>query len=322
MSSRNRTSAFMRYRESARAHTAGRRSASVAQGAAESSLLSAAISSSTDPDGMAGATRVHIGPGGALPPAWVDISEGVTADMERIKEKVSELGRAHAQALLPTFDDVSSDEHAVEILTQEVSRLFKRAEHGLKQLGAVRDGSEKDAKMRKNMLVSLAGDLQALSQEFRAAQKSYLGKLRQQQAGPASGLSGIDLGFGTASSSNGGGGSFFDDDPGFTDDQMQSMREQEGQVAERESEITSILQSVNDLAQVMRDLSVLVIDQGTILDRIDYNMTEAATQIEEGVVQLQKAEKHQKASKMFLCIMLLAALCILMILVLAVKKLG
>lgn len=235
--------------------------------------------------------------------------------------QVAELGRAHAQALLPTFDDVSSDEHAVEILTQEVSRLFKRAESGLKQLGAVRDGSEKDAKMRKNVLVSLAGDLQALSQDFRSAQKSYLGKLRQQQAGPASGLSGIDLGFGAAPSSGNGGG-FFDDDPGFTDDQMLAMREQEGQVAERESEITSILQSVNDLAQVMRDLSVLVIDQGTILDRIDYNMTEAATQIEQGVVQLEKAEKHQKASKMFLCIMLLAALCILMMLVLAIKKLG
>ena len=57
-------------------------------GAAESSLLSAAISSSSDPDGMAGATRIHIGPGGALPPAWVDISEGVQADMERIKQKV------------------------------------------------------------------------------------------------------------------------------------------------------------------------------------------------------------------------------------------
>ena len=40
-------------------------------------------------------------------------------------------------------------------------------------------------------------------------------------------------------------------------------------------EVRGILQSINDLAQIMKDLSVLVIDQGTILDRIDYNMEQA-----------------------------------------------
>ena len=45
--------------------------------------------------------------------------------------------------------------------------------------------------------------------------------------------------------------------------------------AERDREVRGILQSINDLAQIMKDLSVLVIDQGTIVDRIDYNMEQA-----------------------------------------------
>lgn len=55
---------------------------------------------------------------------------------------------------------------------------------------------------------------------------------------------------------------------------------------EREEEIRQILETINELAQIMQDLSVLVVDQGTILDRIDYNVTETADKVEKGVRQL------------------------------------
>ena len=43
---------------------------------------------------------------------------------------------AHAKALLPNFDDMGTDDHVVEVVTQETTRLFKRCEARLQRLGA------------------------------------------------------------------------------------------------------------------------------------------------------------------------------------------
>jgi hypothetical protein len=40
----------------------------------------------------------------------------------------------------------------------------------------------------------------------------------------------------------------------------------------RDKEIQQIARSIEELSQIFKELAILVIDQGTILDRIDYNM--------------------------------------------------
>lgn len=124
-----------------------------------------------------------------LPPAWVDISDEVAADIERIRKKMAELSEIHAKVFLTTsFDDVNSDEHAVEIVTQEISRLFRKGEQKLKKLSDNSMGdSETDAKIRKNVQVSLASELQQLSFAFRKKQKDYLNNLQNQREGDKSG---------------------------------------------------------------------------------------------------------------------------------------
>ena len=58
---------------------------------------------------------------------------------------------------------------------------------------------------------------------------------------------------------------------------------------------------------------MLVIDQGTILDRIDYNMEAAVDHVKAGVVELVKAEEHQKNAMPFRCIILLVVLIAIML---------
>lgn len=90
-----------------------------------------------------------------LPPGWVDISDQVSADMQRARSKMAELAKAHSRALMPSFDDFSKEEHTIELLSQQITKLLKKCEQKLQQLSRPSGPSEQDASIRKNVQVSL-----------------------------------------------------------------------------------------------------------------------------------------------------------------------
>ena len=62
----------------------------------------------------------------------------------------------------------------------------------------------------------------------------------------------------------------------------------------RDTEIGELLKSMNNLASTFKDLKTLVMEQGTILDRIDYNIDEAAINTSKGKQHLMRASELQK----------------------------
>ena len=64
----------------------------------------------------------------------------------------------------------------------------------------------------------------------------------------------------------------------------------------RDSDLNQLLDSMNNLASTFKDLKNLVVEQGTILDRIDYNIDSAAENTAKGKQHLRNAENIQKNS--------------------------
>lgn len=56
----------------------------------------------------------------------------------------------------------------------------------------------------------------------------------------------------------------------------------------REREINQISQSISQLADMFRELHTLVIDQGTVLDRIDYNLELTVEHTKSAVTELEQ----------------------------------
>jgi syntaxin 16 len=59
----------------------------------------------------------------------------------------------------------------------------------------------------------------------------------------------------------------------------------------RDRELSEIAKSITSLAELFKDLSVLVIDQGTLLDSVEYNIEQTAVQVQEAVQELNVATR-------------------------------
>jgi syntaxin 16 len=81
------------------------------------------------------------------------------------------------------------------------------------------------------------------------------------------------------------------------------------------------MQSITELANIFKELGTLVSDQGTILDRIDYNVEVAATHVDKGHGELVQTENYQKkAGKKMFIVLLIVIIIGLIFAVLFAKK--
>lgn len=90
-------------------------------------------------------------------------------------------------------------------------------------------------------------------------------------------------------------------------------------IMQREREITDIAQGIIELADIFKELQTMIIDQGTLLDRIDYNVERMAVDVKGADVELKAAAGYQKKSVKRKVILLLVLLVIGMFILLLVK---
>ena len=95
----------------------------------------------------------------------------------------------------------------------------------------------------------------------------------------------------------------------------------EAVIAQREREIEDIAQGIIELANIFQELQTMVIDQGSMLDRIDYNVENMSRDVKEADKELKVASGYQKRG-IKRKIMLLLAILIAGVFILLSLKLG
>lgn len=262
-----------------------------------------------------------------MPPVWVDNLEEAQYSLTRLRAKLRELESLHSRHLQrPTLDDSSEEEHLIEALTQEITRMFGSTHRLVQQIRRQStDGSRREKKLSYNVISSLVTSLQELSNAFRKAQNSYLRKLNSREERSRqyfdqgftpqpdweldNEVENIDREFSSSGMS-------------LSQQQQLLLWEEENTrvLQQREQEVNQIVKSIVDLNDIFKDLAHMVADQGTVLDRIDYNIEQTQTQVYQGYQQLQKAENYQKKNRKIVCILVLAVVTVLLLILLIILK--
>jgi syntaxin 16 len=189
-----------------------------------------------------------------------------------------------------------------------LSQLFRESETLVKSLGPAKqvlsDQSSQEDRARRNAQCSLIPKLQELSVVFRNKQKAFVHRIQ-----------GLDSGDDVLLDESNTGSALDAYDPALLNDQMLDS----ALATKRNEDIEQIASSMSELSNVFKELAVLVIDQGTILDRIDYNLEQTAGKSTAAVKELRKTEDMMKNSRSRLCILLLLMLIGLVCLLLVFK---
>ncbi|KAF7516291.1 hypothetical protein PCG10_002349 [Penicillium crustosum] len=269
-----------------------------------------------------------------LPPRWVDVQEEVSERLSEIAQSSAQLDKLHQKHLLPGFGDEDlrkQDESIIERLTQDITRSFHNCQRAIMRIetmvseskahGGVTSGEET---MAKNIQISLAARVQEASARFRKKQSTYLRKLRD--------LEGIATPFDstpTQAQNPYTDPSMMESDADRSFSQtmlQQTSQRQTGQndaaIAQREREINDIAKGIIELSDIFRELQTMIIDQGTMLDRIDYNVERMGTEVKAADKELKVATSYEQRTTKRKIMLLLLLIVVGMIILLVVKPKG
>lgn len=221
------------------------------------------------------------------PPEWVSFQKMRDEDFKTLDYLLRELEKLNQQKLLPTFDDREERRvnHEIQKATLRFKNKLKSMEKEIKALANKNDWkSVNEMRVGESIASELSTKLKEKSDRFRRIQRGFVEQMSKLKSSADD-----------AMATNGAGG------PTST---TSMLLVDENEITTRHQEAQKIVKMIGEVAEMFHDLSVLIVEQGTIVDRIDYNLEVAAARTIKGTDELQKAAEHNKkaAGKALKCI--------------------
>ncbi|UMM25092.1 hypothetical protein L5515_005050 [Caenorhabditis briggsae] len=253
-------------------------------------------------------------------PVWIHTADQVEFEFERVQRRLDELGDAQRKHISrPNFGDEAfeKEEKAMEQTTEQITQMLTHCQRLIRMISG-NHGKEKamQKKLRENAAATLSLTLSQITDEFRGRQLKYLSDIQSRSRNVDNYLITTDP---------------LIDAPNWEDldvspsaelsmAQLQQFMNNDREVREREKEVLAVNSSIRELNTLFQDLSQMIVDQGSVVDRIDYNVEQSSIRVSKAVEDVFKAERYQRGNKkMHLICCLTVAIIFVLILIIVTK---
>ncbi|EUD64907.1 syntaxin 16 [Plasmodium inui San Antonio 1] len=272
-----------------------------------------------------------------LPPQWIEKIEECSEDIGNIKLKLMELEKMKKKKLVNVLHDDQMIVQEIAQMCTEITLLIKNCEGkiqgiawddadwrpGKDELTDQQDdnhnGSKQDqrqethpdpndiiGKLKINAKKSLISQLKSISQTFHNKQKAYINELKK-----------------ISNECNDYAGDF---PVGEMENIQREELTYEGNnnlsgvnIARRNTDLRKISNTVIDLHHIFKELSVMLVEQGSMLDRIDYNLDLSIDKCEKGLNKLKIFHKNEGDKLAARCVSFLTWLIFLLLILIILK---
>lgn len=265
----------------------------------------------------------------SLPPSFLDISESIDENIDLITKKIDKLNGLYKKNLLPGFNDRTMDEEEIEKLNYTITTKFYECNNLVKRFENIKrqpDNKLKadDLNMIENMQKNYAWKIQQLSSNFRRLQNNYIKFLKKDEFEQLPSLN---------KSTIADGGTYnpaIDETEELETYSREAIKESssilqqksninDSMIRQREQEVTKLAQGVLEVSSIFKEMQNMVIDQGTILDRIDYNLENTKVDLQNASQQLIQGSRYQKRTQKCKLILLLSLIVFLLFMIVILK---
>ena len=217
-------------------------------------------------------------------PRYMDMYEQCNNLLKDLDIEFNKLKEEQQKRIVPTFDETNTKliNQNIQMISDKMTKKLKKCKYLAKELKTLLANSSLDDNIKINMYQNLLNRLAEISREMQINEEKYLQKYQE--------LNGYEESFITINNSNN-----LDSIETFQSHAFNSNKKKVDISKERNKEIDQMINTVNELKNIFQDVSNMVIFQGTILDRIDYNTYQSRHNIRRGNRELEESHESLKS---------------------------
>ena len=218
-------------------------------------------------------------------PRYMDMYEQCNNLLKDLEIEFNKLKEEQQKRIVPTFDETNTKliNQNIQMISDKMTQKLKKCKYLTKELKNLLANSSLDDNIKINMYQNLLNRLAEISREMQINEEKYLQKYQE--------LNGYEESFFTINNSNN-----LDSIETLQSHAFNSNNKKKIDISkERNKEIDQMVNTVNELKNIFQDVSNMVIFQGTILDRIDYNTYQGRYNIRRGNRELEESHERLKS---------------------------